>query len=329
MPRPHPVPQDRDKARLEGQVLNSARGTAAQGSEREGQLPVRTYTVTSDADLRFGNTANGKRADPILLHRADRKTGYIAKMTPYGAIAGVTLDEDGDPIRNLHVSAMSWRYTTNGRELREEKSADSNDLGEYRIFDLPTGRYLLKINPRPLRFDGVRDKAGYGSLYYPGTATDAIPQDLKPRQEIRPLSFNLRKVHVPTIRGKVIAPADASNVSAGSLIATDGGSSSTSSGVDSETGKFELARVAQGSIFLTGSYAQGGLRYDILVPLDAGATDIDGVELRPLPPADIPAQIAVEGDPTYDVSRISISLNGPSPGHLDRSNSVIGQDGRL
>src|SRR5258705_52874 len=83
----------------------------------------------------------------LATRRAGRKTNFTVKLVPYGALAGVTVDEDGDPIRNLRVSAMTWRYTTNGRELAEVRSTQSNDLGEFRIFDLPAGRYLVKINP--------------------------------------------------------------------------------------------------------------------------------------------------------------------------------------
>src|SRR5262245_33656 len=286
-----PVPQDPEKARLEGIVLNSATGeplrktrltwrmnVAAVKDEGTPQSPQSTYTVTSDATGRFefanvdpgdyqltvnhdgfaqvrlGNLGNGRKSEPILLSRAGRKTDFRIKMVPYGAIAGVLLDEDGDPIRNLHVSAMRYRYTTNGRELREEKGAESNDLGEYRIFDLPAGRYMIKVNPRQFRFDGGIDEKSYGSVFYPGVtqASSAIAQDVAPGQQLRGLTLNLRKIHVPTIRGKVIAPEGATNISAGILVATEGGSSSTSTNVnDEKTGKFELTGVAQGSVYVT------------------------------------------------------------------------------
>src|SRR5215813_7645391 len=233
-----PVPQDPEKARLEGIVLNAVSkeplrkthltlrmNVAAPKDQRSAQPPQSTYTVTSDAtghfefanldpgdyqltathdgfaQVRLGNQNNGKKTEPILLSRADRKTEFRVKMIPYGAISGVVLDEDGDPIRNLHVSAMRYRYTTNGRELREEKGTESNDLGEYRIFDLPAGRYLIKVNPRQFRFDGGVDEKSYGSMFYPGVAqpSSAIAQDVGPGQQLGGLSFNLRKGHLATI----------------------------------------------------------------------------------------------------------------------------------
>jgi hypothetical protein len=352
---PQTVPQDPDKARLEGMVLNSATGeplrkttltlrmNVAAPAPNQPRPPQSTYTVTSDvtgkfefanvepgdyqltarhdgfADAHVGNTGNGRRVEPILLNRADRKTNVTVKLIPYGALAGVTLDEDGDPIRNLRVSAMSWRYTTNGRELAEVRSASSNDLGEFRIFDLPAGRYFLKSNPAQFTFD--RDartpSESYAALFYPGVpqVSQAIVQDLAPGQQLRGLTFNLRKVHAANISGKVIAPPDASKVEAGRLIYSEGSSTSTSTGVDDKSGKFVLPSVPPGNIYLTGSYIQDGRRYDTILPMEVGYTDIEGIELRPIAPADIGGQVSVEGDPAFDLTRIGITLNGAASGH--------------
>ena len=70
------------------------------------------------------------------------------RLVPYGSISGSVLDEDGDPIRAMSVAAMTWHYTTSGRELQEVRTASSNDLGEFRIFDVPAGKYFLKVGQR-------------------------------------------------------------------------------------------------------------------------------------------------------------------------------------
>jgi hypothetical protein len=363
-----PVQQDPDKARLEGQILNSATGeplrktrltlrmnVAAPKDQNAPKPPETTYTVTSDAtgkfeipnvepgdyqltvnhdgfaQLRLGNLGNGKKADPILLNRADRKTGFTIKLVPYGAIAGVVLDEDGDPIRNLRVSAMVYRYTTNGRILEDVKSAESNDLGEYRLFDLPSGRYFVKINPRAVNLSGSKDDSSYAAVFYPGVpqVSGAIPQDVGPGQQLRGLSFNLRKTRPATIRGKVIAPPDAAVVNVGLMTVTDSGQSSTSTNVnDKKTGKFEFAGIPPGSIYVTGDYTLNGVRHDTFVPVEIGTSDIE-VELRPIPAADIAGDISVEGDPAFDLTKLGLSLDGAASGHNTQGGSAIGKDGRL
>ena len=366
-----PVAQDPDKAVLSGQVLDAVtnqplrkasltlRMNVAAIQTQRGQQPAETtYTATSDsmgkfafanvdpgdyqlrvvrdgyADAVLGNTGSGRKVpQPILLVRADRKSDFTVKMIPYGAIAGMLLDEDGDPIRNLRVTAMAYRYTPNGRELREVRSATSNDLGEYRIFDLPASKYFVKINPPQLQTfggePGPRDS--YATVYYPGVqqVSGAIPQDLATGQQLRGLSFNLRKVHFATIRGKVIAPPDATSVNAGRLIATEGGSSSTSSNVEDRTGKFEFRNVPPGFIYLTGDFSLNNRRYDTMIPVEVGGADIDGIELRPVPPSDVTGVISVDGDPAFDASKLGLRLEGASAGHNSTSGATIHKDGKL
>jgi hypothetical protein len=62
---------------------------------------------------------------------------------------------------------MTRRYTTSGRELQEVRTATSNDLGEYRICDVPAGKYFLKVGQRNIRLNATaEDGEAYGSVYY-------------------------------------------------------------------------------------------------------------------------------------------------------------------
>src|SRR5258708_4558815 len=162
---PQPVPQDPAKARLEGQVLNAVTNeplrktrltlrmnVAAMTTQRQQQpAATSTYTVTTDsmrkfefanvdpgdyqlttrrdgfANLVLGAKNAAHKSDPSLLNAGDRKADFLVRLVPYGSIAGSTFDEDGDPIRNITVAAMTWRYTTSGRELQEVRTATSND----------------------------------------------------------------------------------------------------------------------------------------------------------------------------------------------------------
>jgi hypothetical protein len=179
-----PVVQDRDKASLEGQVLNAATGeplrkarltlrmnVAQTQTVRQQQTAGTTATITvvSDAAGKFlfpnldpgdyqlaarrdgfmntqlGNTGGNKKAEPIVLTRGDSKTGFTVKMTPFGALTGRLTDEDGDPIQAQHVALLTYQYTTRGRELIESPhTAATDDLGEYRIYNVPPGKYFLK-----------------------------------------------------------------------------------------------------------------------------------------------------------------------------------------
>ena len=129
---------------------------------------------------------------------------------------------------------MTHHYTPSGRELEAARSANTNDLGEYRIFDVPAGKYFLKVGQRNLRLNNnPEDGEAYGSVFYPGypQVSGAIVQEVAPGQQLRNLNFNLRKTRYATIRGKVVAPPNATSVSAGMMIVTDNGQSSSSGDV--------------------------------------------------------------------------------------------------
>jgi hypothetical protein len=357
------VPQDPDKARLEGHVFNSATAeplrkakltlrmnVAQQQTQRQQQQPVSVYTVTSDAegafvfanvdpgdyqlnvthdgfaDLRLGNRSGPKKPEPILLAASDRKSNFIVKLVPHGAVAGLLVDEDGDPIRSLTVAAMAWRYTSNGRELREERTAVSNDLGEYRIFDVPPGKYLIKINPPRLRLNSAEAVA---PVFYPGSPqpSGAVVQEIAPGQQLRAINFSLRRSRLATIRGKVIAPPN-SSINAGLLMSDDGGTSSTSGGTNNEGG-FQFNGVPPGPIFVTGGYTIAGQRFDTMVQVDVGSSDINGLELRPVPPMDVTGSVRIAGESTVKLSQINVRLEGPAAGHNESPDATTRDDGSL
>ena len=362
---PPTVPQDAAKARLEGQVLNSVtseplrktrltlrmNAAAATGQRQQQPASTSTYTVTSDASGKFefanvdpgdyqltirrdgfanlvlGTKNAARKAEPILLGAGDRKSDFLVRLIPYGTITGSILDEDGDPIRGMAIAAMTYRYTTQGRELQEVRTALSNDLGEYRIFDVPAGKYFLKVGQRNVHLnDSAESAEAYSSVYYPGfpQVSGAIPQEVAPGGQLRNFNFNLRKVRYATIRGRVIAPPNATNVDAGMMIVSENSSSSTSGSTTGKDFHFEFFGVAPGPLFLVGSYVLNGQRHSTSLPIEVGGSDIDGIELRPLPPTELGGQVRIAGETTVKPSQLQLTLDAPGRGNY---NAAMQEDG--
>jgi hypothetical protein len=354
--------QDPEKARLEGRVfhavteepLRKTRLTLRMNVAERNQ-PASTYAVTSDAEGKyvFANVDPGdyqlnavhdgfaplrlgdrsvRKPEPIVLNAKDTKADFNLKLVPFGAISGVLVDEEGDPIRNLPVSAMKWQYTSTGRELREEQQATSNDRGEYRIFDLPAGKDFIKINPDRLGLRPQDPGTAVAPVFYPGVleATRATPQELAAGQDLRGINFSLRRARFATIRGQVIAPTGA-YTSAGLLIASDSGTNSRGGGTDTADGKFTFAGVPPGPIYVTGGYRIGNQSYDTMVLVDVGSEDIKGLELHPVVPIDLTGSIRIAGQSPIKPSQISLRLRGPAAGHEEHGTdtAAIRDDGSL
>ena len=112
------------------------------------------------------------------------------------------------------VAVMAYQYTSSGRQLTERGTANTNDLGEYRIFNLPPGKYYLRVSPTPMR--GLRGGGGgpgdsddsFIAVYYPNSPdpSAASPLELTPGQQLTSVDFTLRRTHAATISGHIVKP---------------------------------------------------------------------------------------------------------------------------
>ncbi|HLQ76062.1 MAG TPA: carboxypeptidase-like regulatory domain-containing protein [Terriglobia bacterium] len=127
---------------------------------------------------------------PLVLDPGQSLEDLNIELTPSGSIAGRIFDRDGDPIGAAVVQAIASSYRDGKRVLQIVQSANSNDLGEYRLFGLRPGRYYLSATPsansglpQPLALDSrvtsivvrpagaiVPAPAGQAPIFYPGTA---------------------------------------------------------------------------------------------------------------------------------------------------------------
>jgi Carboxypeptidase regulatory-like domain len=327
-----------ESASLEGQVLNAITGEPV----RKAQLTLQfvgqgtPLSATSDAKGKFtltkvapgdyvvyvrhpafdpvkvGIRPDGSRGELIHLEAGEAKTGLTVKLTPYGAIAGRVLDEDGDPIKGMHVAALQWEYTTRGRRLIERRSGNTDDQGDYRVFDIRPGKYVLCVAPERTTIALSPDEKSFAALYYPNSsdARGAIPVALSPGQQIGGVNFTLRRARYATIRGRVIVPDGATDISVELMVHTGETRAGLSSGIRNAEGKFQIYGVPPGSFYITGSYRSGGGRFVVQMPLEVGMKDIDGLELRPLARMTLNAQVRIVGETDHKLSDVHVQFEG-------------------
>jgi protocatechuate 3,4-dioxygenase beta subunit len=128
------------------------------------------------------------------------------QLVPQAAISGHVFDENGLPVRGAQVAALLYREENGQRRLRPWRgSSETNELGEYRIFDLPAGRYYLGFTPGRLAEWDPR----YSARLYPDeTEVDrAAPVDVRAGEERGGRDFRLSRREGVTIAGHVVTPA--------------------------------------------------------------------------------------------------------------------------
>ncbi|HEV3196284.1 MAG TPA: carboxypeptidase-like regulatory domain-containing protein [Bryobacteraceae bacterium] len=283
-----------------------------------------------------------QKGDPLDLAPGSVKTKVDLHMTPLGAIMGHIHDENGDPVRQVEVGVMVYGHGPAGKALQMRNSSQTDATGEYRIFDLPPGKYYLRAKPPSAQMPTmVHVGESYTTTYYPNSTqpTGAAAVDLAAGQEQRGLDFVLHPISTASIRGRVIKPAGGENCSAGLegladsadpndgigfvsavrdlVITTTSGSASEPANLEEmitggrrvdKDGKFEFQNVPVGSHSLTANCNIGKQRYSTKMPIQLEAAGLENVELRPVGPSNMTGQVQVEGESKSNIAETRIFL---------------------
>ena len=147
-------------------------------------LPAGRYRIVVERDGYL-------RAVSVASVESAAGTATAIALTPTGVIAGRVADAQGYPVSRVFVRAVSGKVSYEGQ---------TNDLGEYRIFDLPPGQYVVNAAPyRPPRIEGTTlIRPSPPSPYAPGEGQAMLPlmRMLQAGDYIDPIALT-REVYVP------------------------------------------------------------------------------------------------------------------------------------
>jgi hypothetical protein len=191
--------------------------TDAEGGFRFPDLPAGRYnlrvTKGGFATTSFGGGPRGNVAfelrDGQALDRGD------LRLPRGGVIAGRVVDEHGEPMVDVFVSAMRSEYVQPGvRRLSAARSTQTNDLGEFRLHSLLPGKYYVSASLRMMQMVGgdgppqqiVGAARGTAPAFYPGTASavDAQPVGIAAGEIRSSVDMQLSGVPLAVISGTVI-----------------------------------------------------------------------------------------------------------------------------
>jgi hypothetical protein len=263
-------------------------------------------------------------SSPVAVADGQHITGIVLGMTPLGAIGGKVVDDDGDPLEGAHVSVMAYDYSGGSKSLKDVDGAVTDDRGQYRIYNLKPGRYLVHAwfsqQPEPLPPNTHREmpELVYAPVYYPNgsDASQAAPSLLTPGAEVSAVDFRLRRAPVYHIRGK-LQGAETSGRAARVIAAPcqESGAASeagTYSAPVQPGGRFEIEGVVPGVYCLT--LAEGVQRPTVYASGTVTVADhgLEDVTLTSVPTFAVPGNVLFDGL-SGDPPAIQASLYAPSP----------------
>ncbi len=275
------TPVRRAQVRLTGSEVGSKTAmTDAEGRFEFRELPAGRFNVSATksgfVNVQYGQTRpfeSGKTielADAQLLDKAD-----IA--LPRGSvISGRLLDEFGDPVPDAMVSAMRSTWSNGRRKLQPAgRTAQTNDLGQFRLFGLPPGEYYVSGSAAGGQMmqvemalsatmagsssaSGSNPTSGYAPTYFPGTTNGGEAQriTLTVGQEAQNTDFALVPVKLARVSGIVLnsegRPAEGTMINAvpRSSDNTNPLFSMGLSGRTDKTGAFTISHVPPGEYIL-------------------------------------------------------------------------------
>jgi hypothetical protein len=238
---------EKKKIRLEGSVLSLAGGPASKAAVRllpsgsQNGQPTSAYSKTADdagkfvfedvAPGRYTLTASksgfvmgrygarGPNGPGVLItvDSGQTMTALSITLTPDGVITGRITDQDGDPVAGSQVSALRSSYIQGRRQMVILAATVTDDQGNFRIPNLPPGRYHLSARPPiPGAAGDGGDRNGPHEAnvptYYPNSldAANASPLNVMAGAELQGIDIRLRQLRVYEFKAKLVNGIDGS-----------------------------------------------------------------------------------------------------------------------
>lgn len=163
----------------------------------------------------YGESSYFRSGAVLDLNPGKNIQDLLFRMVPWAAISGQIKNEDGEPVLHATVEAMLVQRWEGKRQLQMHAQAQTDDLGEFRLFGLAKGRYFVRAKVREGSQPALRDlgaggpgssaPTGYAPVYFPGTTDEvrAVAIDLAPGEEFRSVNFTLIPIRTLRIGGRV------------------------------------------------------------------------------------------------------------------------------
>jgi|GEM_PF-6796461 len=303
-------------------------------------LPAGAYNLTV---LRLGYSSCGAIVEglgarmhncsaPLRVDEGQNLRGVRLRLQPAAVVTGQVTDEDGDPLAGATVEAEQYRYIRGSKMLMAASRAVTDDRGMYRIYNVPPGRYFIKVQIRggmvgPMQArpagpggfalpGGKDEETAYAATYYPTgrDPAEAVPLQLTPGAEMGGIDFQLSPTKTYMVSGQLLGiPSDVQG--GGSVIARSrdpisafGGPSAMAT-LSMTTGNFVLRGLLPGSYDIVARW--GGARrgqtsasLSATMDVDVTSSSVDGVSLTLAP------DVLVEGMVTLPEGAADTSLAG-------------------
>ena len=250
----------------------------------------------------------------IALRAGETRQEFVLRLPRLGAISGVVLDQDGDPVDNTTVSLwMPW-FERGKPGFAQQGTGVTNERGEYRVTNVVPGHYLvmvsgagrqaMRIHPESVASAQPVDQRfqpQFGIQYFPATErlSEAALLTVAPGKEIDGINFHMSARSPTILRGTVVPPPElppAVGIQVtGMAHESPERSQYFGAGAGPPKYDFEIAGVLPGEYLLMASVSAGGRTYRGVQPAVVKGGAENQVTLKLEPGIDLAGSLKIEG----------------------------------
>jgi Carboxypeptidase regulatory-like domain len=310
--------------------------------------PAGDYTLRAQRDGYFGAPRNGLSAGygsrHIVLASQQQVSNVAISLQPGGAISGRFLDQFGRTNIRLSVTAYRVTYDLGRRSLTQVQTAATNDRGEFRLYWMPPGEYIVSGSSRSTFTTAVQAASPRYAVrtFFPGTSdlSKAVTVAVQSGADVGGLNFAEETSPGVAIAGRVInpylkpPPAPPPGTTEPSYVATPNislalrgsplgeslslfGNGATAA--EQRQGVFKFTGVAPGTYDVYVVANDGGptttASFGGVAPLEVGSQDVT-VAVNVMPPVELKGRITVTGGgPHVDFGSIALKPKTGVPGN--------------
>ena len=305
----------RTGARGEYDFSDLAAGKYVLSVMRNGYLPQNYGQKRIQA---FRGQAGGT---PLTVGEGQVLDGIDFKLTRGGVVEGRVADQDYEPLSRVAVTLSGYQTVQGERTLVPVARAQTDDRGQFRLFDIPPGSYFLSATQGGFRFFGGRGRRGGGRgrpgqsfppTYYPGVPSpeQATRIEVSAGGEVGGFHLTLIESHTYRVSGRVLA-SDGSSAQSVRIITVNRsalGQVSLRGGATTDLqGTFTVAGLAPGKYRLIARRGRGQEPQIASASVEVIDQDLQGLTLALGSGASITGRIVSENEePALNWRRISV-----------------------
>jgi len=273
--------------------------TDGQGRYEFADLAAGRYTLKASKSayvtLEYGQRRAFEAGKPIELADGAALDKVDMSLPRGGVISGTVVDDMGEPVAGLSVTALRSLYDQGKRKfVATGLTVQTNDLGQYRLYGLQPGTYFVGTRPTP---GPSTDGYPFAPSYYPGTLNPGEAQRVTVRvgQERSGVDLTQPPGRLARVSGVVVDSAARPLAGTSVSIVSPSTGYMLSAPVKPD-GSFLLSNVAPGEYFLAAIVRGPGIGdlQQTMLPITITGEDLAGLVLQMTPGSRVIGRIVSE-----------------------------------